>query len=115
VADDDDEERVPDEVTAGRCFTFGRSTCSHPGRDGLYGLCRIACGSPQERRFHEEEHTMADSVIVQSKVKEAVKNLDLRMDSCLPDALNEKVQQLLAAAAERAKANNRGTLRPHDL
>jgi hypothetical protein len=58
---------------------------------------------------------MADSVIVQSKVKEAVKGLDLRMDSTLPDALNEKVHQLLAAAAERAKANNRGTLRPHDL
>jgi hypothetical protein len=58
---------------------------------------------------------MADSVIVQSKVKEAVKGLDLRMDSTLPDALNEKVHELLSAAAARAKANNRGTLRPHDL
>jgi hypothetical protein len=58
---------------------------------------------------------MADSVIVQSKVKEAVKGLDLRMDSSLPDALNDKVHELLAQAAARAKENNRGTLRPYDL
>jgi len=58
---------------------------------------------------------MAESLVVQSKVKEAVKGLDLRMDSSLPDALNEKIAAMLADAAERAKANNRGTLRPHDL
>ena len=58
---------------------------------------------------------MADSLIVQSKVKEAVKGLDLRMDSSLPDALNEKIDKMLADAAERAKNNNRGTLRPYDL
>ena len=58
---------------------------------------------------------MADSLVVQSKVKEAVKGLDLRMDSSLPDALNDKINQMLADAAERAKNNNRGTLRPYDL
>jgi len=58
---------------------------------------------------------MADSLVVQSKVKEAVKGLDLRMDSSLPDALNEKVAALLADAAKRAKENGRGTLRPYDL
>lgn len=58
---------------------------------------------------------MADSVVVQSKVKEAVKGLDLRMDSSLPDALNEKVQAMLQEAAKRAKENGRGTLRPYDL
>jgi hypothetical protein len=58
---------------------------------------------------------MADSVIVTSKLKEAVKGLDLRMDSSLPDALNQKVQELLKDAAQRAKDNNRGTLRPYDL
>jgi hypothetical protein len=58
---------------------------------------------------------MADSLIVNSKLKEAVKGLDLRMDSSLGDALNEKVQEMLKDASERAKANNRGTLRPHDL
>jgi histone H3/H4 len=58
---------------------------------------------------------MADSLIVQSKVKEAVKGLDLRMDSSLPDALNEKITALLEDAANRAKENGRGTLRPYDL
>lgn len=58
---------------------------------------------------------MADSLIVQSKVKEAVKGLDLRMDSSLPDALNQKIQAMLQEAAKRAKENNRGTLRPYDL
>jgi histone H3/H4 len=58
---------------------------------------------------------MADSLIVQSKVKEAVKGLELRMDSSLPDALNEKISALLEDAANRAKENGRGTLRPYDL
>jgi hypothetical protein len=58
---------------------------------------------------------MAESLIVQSKVKEAVKGLELRMDSSLPDALNEKINTMLSEAADRAKNNNRGTLRPYDL
>lgn len=58
---------------------------------------------------------MADSIIVQSKVKETVKGLELRMDSGLPAALDDKINAMLAEAAERAKHNNRGTLRPHDL
>ncbi len=58
---------------------------------------------------------MADSVVVQSKLKEAVKGLELRMDSSLPDAVNEKVQAMLKEAGERAKKNGRGTLRPYDL
>lgn len=58
---------------------------------------------------------MAESLVVQSKVKEAVKGLELRMDSGLPDAINEKLAAMLAEAAERAKANGRGTLRPYDL
>jgi hypothetical protein len=63
----------------------------------------------------EENTQMAESLVVQSKVREAVKGLDLRMDSNLPDALNAKVNALLQEAAKRAKENNRGTLRPHDL
>jgi histone H3/H4 len=58
---------------------------------------------------------MADSLVVQSKVKEAVKGLDLRMDSSLPEALNAKIDALLKDAAKRAKENGRGTLRPYDL
>lgn len=58
---------------------------------------------------------MADSIIVQSKLKEAIKGLDLRMDSNLADALNAKVTAMLKDAANRAKQNGCGTLRPHDL
>ncbi len=58
---------------------------------------------------------MADSLVVQSKVKDAVKSLDLRMDSNLPDALNAKIDAVLKEAASRAKENGRGTLRPYDL
>ena len=58
---------------------------------------------------------MADSLIVQSKVKEAVKGQGLRMDSNLPDALNTKIAALIRDAANRAKQNGRGTLRPYDL
>ncbi len=60
---------------------------------------------------------MADkeNVVVASKLKAAVKGLELRMDGTLPDAINDKVHAMLADAATRAKANNRGTLRPHDL
>ncbi len=58
---------------------------------------------------------MADSLIVQSKVKEAVKAQGLRTDSSLPDALNDKIVAMIADAAKRAKENGRGTLRPYDL
>lgn len=56
-----------------------------------------------------------ESVIVQSKLREAIKQLDLQMDGSLPDAVNEKVHAILAKAAGRAKANGRKTLRPYDL
>ncbi len=58
---------------------------------------------------------MADSVVVTSKVKEAVKAQDLRMSGDVPDALNDKVTEMIRAAAKRAKENGRGTLRPYDL
>lgn len=58
---------------------------------------------------------MADSLVVNSKLKEAVKALDLRMDSSLGEAVNAKIDAMLKDAAERAKNNNRGTLRPYDL
>ena len=58
---------------------------------------------------------MADSIIVQSKVREAIKALDLRTDSNVVDALNDKVNAMLKDAAARAKSNGRVTLRPYDL
>lgn len=58
---------------------------------------------------------MAESLVVQSKLKEAVKAQGLRMDSSLPDALNAKIAAMIREAANRAKENGRGTLRPYDL
>lgn len=58
---------------------------------------------------------MADSLVVQSKVKEAVKAQGLRMDSNFPDAVHAKVASLVAQAANRARQNGRGTIRPYDL
>lgn len=58
---------------------------------------------------------MADSVVVTSKLKEAIKGLDLRMDGNLPDAVNDKVHAMLKEAAKRCKENGRSTLRPYDL
>ena len=57
---------------------------------------------------------MAD-LVVQSKVKEAVKGLDMRMSGDLPDALDAKVKEMRASAAERAKQHGKGTIKPYDL
>lgn len=56
-----------------------------------------------------------ESVIVQSKIREAIKRFDLQMDGSLPDALNERVYALLEQGAERARNNGRKTIRPYDL
>lgn len=52
-------------------------------------------------------------LIVKSKIKEAVKDLNVAGD--VAEALNEKVAALLKEAAERAKANGRRTLQARDL
>lgn len=60
---------------------------------------------------------MADEpmVVVASRVKQIVKDQNLRADGQLADAVNAKVIEMMKAAADRAKANKRGTIRPHDL
>ena len=58
---------------------------------------------------------MADSIVVTSKVKDAVKGEDLRMSGDVPDALDNKVREMVKYAAKRAKENGRGTLRAYDL
>ncbi len=55
------------------------------------------------------------NVVVTSKVKEAIKSHDIRCSSDLVEALNGHVLGLLNGAVARAKANNRGTVRPQDL
>ncbi len=58
---------------------------------------------------------MADNLAYQSRVKDYIKQKDLRCDGDLPDAASEKLTKLLDAAADRARANGRKTVRPEDL
>ena len=51
-------------------------------------------------------------IIIKSKIKAAVPDLSVAGD--VPDALNKKVQDLLDAAATRAKLNGRRTLQARD-
>ncbi|MBW3578352.1 MAG: hypothetical protein KY462_11560 [Actinobacteria bacterium] len=55
------------------------------------------------------------SVVVTSRVKQTLNNLDMRMDSELAHEVNRRVQNMLSQAAERARSNKRSTVRPHDL
>lgn len=52
-------------------------------------------------------------LIVKSKIKEAVPGLNVAGE--VAAALNNKVEELLKEAAERAKANGRRTLQARDL
>jgi histone H3/H4 len=54
-------------------------------------------------------------VAVASRVKDVVKSAGMRADGGLPDAVNEKVVEMLNDAVARCQANNRSTVRPHDL
>lgn len=56
-----------------------------------------------------------EMLVVTSKVKAAAKGLKLKCAGDLAVALNGKVKAILVAAAERTRANRRGTLRPQDL
>ena len=58
---------------------------------------------------------MADSLVVGSKVKDAVKNGDCNMAGDFPDALSKAVEAIVKKACDRAKANSRKTGRPEDI
>ena len=55
------------------------------------------------------------NLVVNSKVKEAVKSHGYRMAGDFGEALNAKVGDLIQAAVARCAANGRGTVRPQDL
>lgn len=55
------------------------------------------------------------NVIVASKLKETIKAKQCMTASDLPEALSEKVHDMLNAAIKRAQANGRSTVRPCDL
>ena len=54
-------------------------------------------------------------VVVGSKVKEVIREANLRSDGELVAAVSEKVHEMLAAAIKRCTHNGRSTVRPHDL
>jgi hypothetical protein len=57
----------------------------------------------------------APQMVVTSRVKEVIKGNKMRAAGDLIDAVNEALFGMLQEAAGRAKANGRGTVRPHDL
>jgi len=57
---------------------------------------------------------MAD-LIVKSKVREYAKGKGVSFSAEADDALNNVVAELLDRAGERAKANNRATIKARDL
>ena len=59
------------------------------------------------------ENKMAELLVVKSKLKDAVGNMNVAGD--LAEALSAEVNALLKKAAERAKANGRKTVSPKDL
>ena len=58
---------------------------------------------------------MAESLVVGSKVKEAIKKEDCNTAGDAVDALSEVVAGLIKKAAARAKANGRKTVRGVDF
>ena len=55
-------------------------------------------------------------LVVRAKIKETIqKHGDFSVSSDLADKLDEKAQELLKNACERAKANNRRTVMARDL
>jgi len=56
-----------------------------------------------------------ESVIIGSKVKAVVKARGLMCSGELPQAVSEKVREMLEAACDRATSNKRSTVRPYDL
>ena len=58
---------------------------------------------------------MGESLIVQSKVREVVKENGANMSGDFADALSSKVKEMITQAINRAKANGRKTVRNYDL
>ena len=56
-----------------------------------------------------------ENLVVGSKVKDLIKESDLRTDGDLMEALSAKVAEILKAAMQRCKENGRSTVRPCDL
>ncbi len=59
---------------------------------------------------------MAEEIlVVQSKVKEYIKGKGCQTSATAIDALSNRVKDLLNDAVERAKSNNRATVKDRDI
>jgi len=58
---------------------------------------------------------MAESLVVQSKVRELFKQLDCNTGSDAVDALNQEVERIVKRASERTKENSRKTVKAADI
>ena len=56
-----------------------------------------------------------ETLVVGSKVKDFIKDNDLRSDGDLIDSLSDRVAEMLKSAMQRCKENGRSTVRPCDL
>ena len=56
-----------------------------------------------------------ETLVVGSKVKDFIKEADLRSDGDLVEALSSRVEEMLKSAMQRCKENGRSTVRPCDL
>ena len=56
-----------------------------------------------------------ETLVVGSKVKDFIKDGDLRSDGDLVESLSSKVEEILKSAMQRCKENGRSTVRPCDL
>lgn len=54
-------------------------------------------------------------LVITSKTKEVVKSLKCQSSGELPEAISNKIYDMLEAAAARAKKNGRMTIRDYDL
>lgn len=58
---------------------------------------------------------MAESLVVQSKVREMFKENDCNTGSDAVDALNKEVERIIKRAVERTKENGRKTVKAADI
>ncbi len=55
------------------------------------------------------------SLVVASQVKDAIKKQEMQCAGDFCDALDKKIEEMIAQAAARAKSNDRKTVRAGDL
>jgi predicted nucleic acid-binding protein len=68
-----------------------------------------------KRKATRSRKATVANLVVNSKVKEAVKSHGYRMAGDFGEALNARVGDMIHAAVARCEANGRGTVRPQDL